>query len=72
LVVEDGFTDKIAFVEPVFHKYVFAPLAVNVALLPTQITVLLGEMPTTGKALTETICTAVLEQPVKAEVPVTV
>jgi hypothetical protein len=58
---------------PIFvQEYVSAPVAVNTILLPEQAVAVAGETVRLGNAFTETLCTAVLEQPVNAEVPVTV
>ena len=54
---------------PVLQEYVDAPLAVNVAELPTHILELVEA--TIGKLVTEIVPTAEFVQPVKA-VPITV
>lgn len=56
---------------PPDQVYVLAPLAVKVAVLPEQITVLLGVIAKVGVVFTETVCMALLVQPV-APVPISV
>lgn len=68
LVLDAGETFNGLDVEPVFHEYVEAPLAVKVAVPPAQI---VGELTiTVGRGVTDTFDTAVLVQPFVA--PVTV
>ena len=61
----------IVLVEPVLHVYVFAPLALNVALEPEQIVLDEGLTVVVGSGLTVTVVTVEFTQPA-ALVPVKV
>jgi len=61
----------VAVLFPLLHVYMLAPLAVMVVEYPEQMVVLVPIQVTVGDGFTKTVCMAVLEQPVTAEVPVT-
>jgi hypothetical protein len=71
-VFEEGLMASVAVDGPEFHWYEDAPFAVKVAEPPLQNTVEVAAMPIPGTGFTEMLCTAVLLQPVTADVPVTV